>query len=134
MSYHSCLIATSSPTFTLHPFQDHTLSSLSIAWAQAVLSARLQSLLLYHLLTRSPIVFPPCASILFPLTAIKWYTTIKSIAETPRPFERFVNVVSEIMVRVRDGYVGRVGVGGCEWAGPSSCCREEMCLNLRGTP
>ena len=110
----------------LIPSNDHTLSSSSIAWAPAVLSAPLQSLLFYHLLTRSPIVFPPCASILFPLTAIKWYTTIKSIAETPRPFERFVNVVSEIMTRARDGYVEGVEVGECEWAGPSRCCRRDV--------
>jgi hypothetical protein len=38
------------------------------------------------------------SSIRRPLTDTKWYTTMNAMAATPRPFDRFISVVSEIIV------------------------------------
>jgi len=67
-----------------------------------------------HLSAANPLshsFVPIYSSIRFPLTAIKWYSTIQAIAATPRPLERLVRVVSEIMV----GKVIRRGVLRDRW-------------------
>lgn len=45
-----------------------------------------------------PASTPYCCSLMrCPLTLTKWYTTIKAMAATPRPFERLVSVPSDII-------------------------------------